>query len=92
MEIIPMPPLSQGRNQEHRPGSPIVNGHATDTSSTSYLKADLYGDDQNGQSGGGYSRDAANGYHGNGRECIARSCGLAYNLAIASRRNSIYHT
>jgi hypothetical protein len=27
-------------------GSPIVNGHATDTSSTSYLKADLYGDDQ----------------------------------------------
>jgi len=27
-------------------GSPIVNGHATDTSSTSYLKANLYGDDQ----------------------------------------------
>ncbi len=27
-------------------GSPIVNGHATDTSSTSYLKINEYGDDQ----------------------------------------------
>jgi hypothetical protein len=27
-------------------GSPIVNGHATDTTSTSYLKMNLYGDDQ----------------------------------------------
>lgn len=29
-------------------GSPIVNGHATDTSSKSYAKANLYGDDQTG--------------------------------------------
>jgi hypothetical protein len=34
-------------------GSPIVNGHATDTSSTSYLKINEYGDDQTGNPSAG---------------------------------------
>lgn len=37
---------SPGTQPGAQSGSPIINGHATDTSSTSYLKIDLYGDDQ----------------------------------------------
>ncbi len=34
-------------------GSPIINGQSSDTSSTSYLKANLYGDDQTGNPAAG---------------------------------------
>jgi hypothetical protein len=44
---------SAGTQPGAQAGSPIVNGHATDTSSTSYLKADLYGDDQTGNPSAG---------------------------------------
>jgi hypothetical protein len=37
---------SAGTQPGAQSGSPIVNGHATDTSSTSYLKINEYGDDQ----------------------------------------------
>lgn len=37
---------SAGTQPGAEAGSPIVNGHSTDTSSTSYLKGNLYGDDQ----------------------------------------------
>lgn len=37
---------SAGTQPGGQAGSPIVNGHATDTSSTSYLKMTEYGDDQ----------------------------------------------
>lgn len=39
---------SPGTQPGAQAGSPIVNGHATDTSSTSYLKINEYGDDQTG--------------------------------------------
>jgi hypothetical protein len=44
---------SAGTQPGGQSGSPIVNGHATDTSSTSYLKGDLYGDDQTGNPSAG---------------------------------------
>ncbi len=37
---------SAGTQPGAQAGSPVVNGHATDTSSTAYWKASLYGDDQ----------------------------------------------
>jgi len=37
---------SAGTQPGAQSGSPIINGHATDTSSTSYLKMNEYGDDQ----------------------------------------------
>lgn len=37
---------SAGTQPGAQAGSPIVNGHATDTTSTSYLKLNEYGDDQ----------------------------------------------
>lgn len=39
---------SAGTQPGAEAGSPIVNGHSTDTSSTSYLKINEYGDDQTG--------------------------------------------
>lgn len=44
---------SAGTQPGAQSGSPIVNGHATDTSSTSYLKGNLYGDDQTGNPAAG---------------------------------------
>lgn len=44
---------SAGTQPGAQSGSPIVNGHATDTSSTSYLKGNLYGDDQTGNPSAG---------------------------------------
>ncbi len=44
---------SAGTQPGAQSGSPIVNGHAADTSSTSYLKLNLYGDDQTGNPAAG---------------------------------------
>jgi hypothetical protein len=44
---------SAGTQPGAQAGSPIVNGHATDTSSTSYLKINEYGDDQTGNPAAG---------------------------------------
>src|SRR6266702_7248790 len=44
---------SAGTQPGAQSGSPIVNGHATDTSSTSYLKCNEYGDDQTGNPAAG---------------------------------------
>lgn len=44
---------SPGTQPGSQSGSPIINGHSTDTSSTSYLKINLYGDDQTGNPAAG---------------------------------------
>src|SRR5437588_7700456 len=44
---------SAGTQPGAQSGSPIVNGQTTDTSSTSYLKANEYGDDQTGNPAAG---------------------------------------
>lgn len=44
---------SAGTQPGGQSGSPIVNGHATDTGSTSYLKINEYGDDQTGNPAAG---------------------------------------
>jgi hypothetical protein len=44
---------SAGTQPGAEAGSPIINGHSTDTSSTSYLKINEYGDDQTGNPSAG---------------------------------------